>query len=101
MLCKKESLACLVEHRVRVANAVRDPKLNQISLGRSSALYPAVSAVHTASYLCRDVMISKTHGTIIPWYQVHSTVFIAVFLKKANQDLHIIIILIVFGREAH
>ncbi len=36
-----------------------------------------------------DVMVPKTHGAIIPRYQVHGTVFIAVFknLKKTNQDL--------------
>ncbi len=30
----------------------------------------------------RDVTVSKTHGTIIPQYQLHGTVFIVVFKKK-------------------
>ncbi len=34
-----------------------------------------------------DVTVSKTHGTIIPRYQVHAKVFIAVFKKKQLKTL--------------
>ncbi len=46
-------------------------------------------------------MVSKTHGTIIPLYQVHGTVFIVVFKTTIQQfkNVQVSIILIVSGKE--
>ncbi len=41
-------------------------------------------------------MISKSHGTIITLYEVHGTIFIAIFEKKTNEDLDLFFNLVHF-----
>ncbi len=59
----------------------------ELHAARGRTLYTVHSLVSKYVLTNKDVTVSKTYGTIISGYQVHSVVFILVFKKKTNRHL--------------